>query len=131
MFMKDVCWMGQNKIETLTVEDPKLLNPRDAIIKVTKTAICGSDLHLSDGVIPTMEAGDLMGHEFKGIVEEAGKVVTNPKRGDRGAVTFTIACENCHFGKKISGRPVTIPTLELTWWKRLAAYVGEDVTNRW
>ena len=98
--MKAVCWMGKGKIETLSVDDPKLLNPRDAIIKVTRTAICGSDLHLFDGFIPTMEAGDIMGHEFMGIVEEVGKGVTNLKRGDRVVVPFTIACGSCNFCKK-------------------------------
>jgi threonine dehydrogenase-like Zn-dependent dehydrogenase len=98
--MKAVCWMGKSKIETLTVDDPKLLNPRDAIIKVTRTAICGSDLHLFDGFIPTMEAGDIMGHEFMGIVEEVGKGVKNLNRGDRVVVPFTIACGSCHFCKK-------------------------------
>jgi threonine dehydrogenase-like Zn-dependent dehydrogenase len=98
--MKAVCWMGTSKIETLTVDDPRLLNPGDAIIKVTRTAICGSDLHLFDGFIPTMEQGDIMGHEFMGIVEEVGKDVTKLKRGDRVVVPFTIACGSCLFCKK-------------------------------
>ena len=98
--MKAVCWMGKSKIETLNVPDPVLLNPHDAIIKITRTAICGSDLHLYDGFIPTMEAGDVLGHEFMGIVEETGKEVTNLKRGDRVVVPFTIACGNCLFCKK-------------------------------
>lgn len=68
--MKAVCWMGKSKVETLTVPDPVLLNPHDAILKITRTAICGSDLHLFDGFIPTMEQGDVLGHEFMGIVEE-------------------------------------------------------------
>ena len=83
--MKAVCWMGKSKVETLTVADPQLLNPHDAIIKITRTAICGSDLHLYDGFIPTMEAGDVLGHEFMGIVEEVGKDVSNLRRGDRVA----------------------------------------------
>ena len=71
--MKAVCWMGTGKLETLNVPDPTLLNPHDAIIKITRTAICGSDLHLYDGVIPTIEAGDILGHEFMGLVEEIGR----------------------------------------------------------
>jgi threonine dehydrogenase-like Zn-dependent dehydrogenase len=98
--MKAVCWMGKSKIETLTVDDPKLLNPHDAILKITRTAICGSDLHLYDGMIPTMEQGDILGHEFMGIVEEVGSAVDNLKRGDRVIVPFTIACGQCLFCKK-------------------------------
>jgi len=98
--MKAVCWMGKSPIETQTVDDPQLLNPHDAIIKVTRTAICGSDLHLFDGFIPTMEQGDIMGHEFMGIVEEVGAGVANLKRGDRVVVPFTIACGQCLFCKK-------------------------------
>jgi len=98
--MKAVCWMGKNKVETQTVADPQLLNPHDAIIKVTRTAICGSDLHLFDGFIPTMEQGDILGHEFMGIVEEVGAAVGNLKRGDRVVVPFTIACGQCLFCQK-------------------------------
>jgi len=98
--MKAVCWMGTSKVETLTVADPTLLNSRDAIIKITRTAICGSDLHLYDGFIPTMEAGDVLGHEFMGIVEEVGLDVNNLRRGDRVVVPFTIACGSCLFCKK-------------------------------
>jgi threonine dehydrogenase-like Zn-dependent dehydrogenase len=92
--------MGKSKLETLTVPDPSLLNPHDAIIKVTRTAICGSDLHLFDGFIPTMESGDILGHEFMGTVEEVGSNVTNLQRGDRVVVPFTIACGNCLYCKK-------------------------------
>ncbi len=98
--MKALCWMGTGKVETLTVADPTILNPRDAVIKVTRTAICGSDLHLFDGYIPTMEQGDILGHEFMGIVEEVGSEVTKLKRGDRVVVPFTIACGGCMFCKK-------------------------------
>jgi len=79
------------------VPDPKLLNPHDAIIKVTTTCICGSDLHLYDGVIPTMMEGDILGHEFMGEVVEVGPEVKNLKVGDRVVVPFTIACGNCFF----------------------------------
>jgi threonine dehydrogenase-like Zn-dependent dehydrogenase len=92
--------MGTGKVETQNVPDPAILNPHDAIIKITRTAICGSDLHLYDGFIPTMEAGDILGHEFMGIVEEVGPSVTNLQRGDRVVVPFTIACGNCFFCKR-------------------------------
>src|ERR1700750_2554543 len=97
--MKALCWMGSNKVEVHNVSDPTILNPHDAIIKITRTAICGSDLHLFDGFIPTMEQGDILGHEFMGIVEETGPEVTNLKRGDRVVVPFTIACGQCLFCK--------------------------------
>ena len=98
--MKALCWMGSGKVEVHNVSDPSILNPHDAIIKITRTAICGSDLHLYDGFIPTMEEGDILGHEFMGIVEEVGPEVTNLRRGDRVVVPFTIACGNCEFCKK-------------------------------
>jgi threonine dehydrogenase-like Zn-dependent dehydrogenase len=98
--MKALCWMGSGNVEVHNVADPILLNPHDAIIKITRTAICGSDLHLFDGFIPTMEEGDILGHEFMGIVEDTGKEVTNLKRGDRVVVPFTIACGHCEFCNK-------------------------------
>jgi threonine dehydrogenase-like Zn-dependent dehydrogenase len=98
--MKALCWMGSGKVEIQSVDDPGILNPHDAVIKVTRTAICGSDLHLFDGFIPTMEEGDILGHEFMGIVEEVGKDVPNLRRGDRVVVPFTIACGNCQFCRK-------------------------------
>jgi threonine dehydrogenase-like Zn-dependent dehydrogenase len=84
----------------MEVPDPKILNPRDAIVKVTSTAICGSDLHLLNNFIPTMQKGDILGHEFMGEVVEVGSGVTNLKAGDRVIVPFTIGCGNCFFCKK-------------------------------
>lgn len=98
--MKALTWCGKYKVSVQNVPDPKILNPRDAIIKVTTTCICGSDLHLYDGYVPTMEKGDILGHEFMGIVEEVGKGVTNLKKGDRVVVPFTISCGNCYFCRK-------------------------------
>jgi threonine dehydrogenase-like Zn-dependent dehydrogenase len=98
--MKAVCWMGKHDMQVHTVPDPKIINPQDAIIKITRTAICGSDLHLYDGYIPSMESGDIMGHEFMGIVEEVGPEVKKLKRGDRVVIPFTIACGNCLFCQK-------------------------------
>ncbi len=98
--MKAVCWMGTHSIEVHTVPDPEIINPHDAIVRVTRTAICGSDLHLYDGYIPTMESGDILGHEFMGIVEEVGSDVKKLRRGDRVVVPFTIACGSCLFCQK-------------------------------
>ena len=80
-----------------TVPDPTLLNPRDAIVRITSTAICGSDLHLYDGFIPMMQAGDILGHEFMGVVEDVGRGAANLKKGDRVIVPFPIACGHCFF----------------------------------
>jgi threonine dehydrogenase-like Zn-dependent dehydrogenase len=95
--MKAVCWMGKENMQVLDVPDPKILNPRDAIVRVTSTCICGSDLHLYDGYIPTMEQGDILGHEFMGEVVEVGSGIKAEKLkvGDRVVVPFTIACGNC------------------------------------
>jgi threonine dehydrogenase-like Zn-dependent dehydrogenase len=97
--MKAVCWMGKEKMSVERVPDPTILNPRDAIIKVTSTCICGSDLHLYDGFMPTMEQGDILGHEFMGEVVEVGGGIKseNLKVGDRVVVPFTIACGRCFF----------------------------------
>jgi len=95
--MRALCWHGAKDVRVDTVPDPKILNPRDAILKITSTAICGSDLHLYDGYIPTMEKGDILGHEFMGEVVELGSNVTNLKIGDRVVVPFPIACGNCYF----------------------------------
>jgi threonine dehydrogenase-like Zn-dependent dehydrogenase len=95
--MKALCWYGSGNVSVENVPDPKILNPGDAVIKVTRTAICGSDLHLYDGFIPTMEPGDILGHEFMGVVEETGPNVRNLKRGDRVLVPFTICCGKCFY----------------------------------
>jgi threonine dehydrogenase-like Zn-dependent dehydrogenase len=95
--MKAVCWYGKHDMRVMDVPDPKILNDRDAIIKITTTAICGSDLHLYNGYIPTMEEGDILGHEFMGEVVEVGKDVKNLQKGDRVVVPFTIACGSCFF----------------------------------
>jgi threonine dehydrogenase-like Zn-dependent dehydrogenase len=95
--MRALCWQGTGKVNVESVPDPKILNPRDCIVKITTTAICGSDLHLFDGFIPTMQAGDILGHEFMGEVVEVGRGVRRLKVGDRVVVPFTIACGNCFF----------------------------------
>ncbi len=98
--MKAVCWNGKYDVRVENVPDPKLLNPRDAIIKTTTTCICGSDLHLYDNYIPTLMSGDILGHEFMGEVIEVGKEVKTLKKGDRVVIPFTIACGNCFYCKK-------------------------------
>lgn len=97
--MRALTWHGKHDVRVDSVPDPEILNPRDAIIKITSTAICGSDLHLYDGFIPTMMAGDILGHEFMGEVVETGAGSTL-KKGQRVVVPFTIACGSCyHCGK--------------------------------
>ena len=98
--MKALCWHGKRDIRCDTVPDPKIEHPRDAIIKVTACAICGSDLHLYNGFMPGMENGDVMGHETMGEVVELGAEVKNLKIGDRVVVPFTISCGECFFCKK-------------------------------
>ncbi|MFW5824300.1 MAG: zinc-dependent alcohol dehydrogenase [Marinobacter sp.] len=95
--MKAVCWHGTHDVRVEHVRDPEIINPRDAIIRVTSTAICGSDLHLYNGRIPAMKKHDILGHEFMGEVVELGKGVTNLKTGDRVVVPFTISCGACYF----------------------------------
>ncbi|WP_454280953.1 zinc-dependent alcohol dehydrogenase [Sphingomonas sp. Marseille-Q8236] len=97
--MKALTWHGKHDVRIDNVDDPEIVNPRDAIIKVTATAICGSDLHLYDGYIPTMKSGDILGHEFMGEVVETGSGSTL-KKGQKVVVPFTIACGSCyHCGK--------------------------------
>jgi threonine dehydrogenase-like Zn-dependent dehydrogenase len=93
--MKAVCWEGKKKVRVENVPDPKILNTHDVILKVSSTAICGSDLHLYNGFVPGMERGDVVGHEFMGEVVEAGPAVRNLKVGDRVVVPFPIACGEC------------------------------------
>jgi threonine dehydrogenase-like Zn-dependent dehydrogenase len=95
--MRATCWYGSNDVRVDNVPDPTILNPRDAIVKITSTAICGSDLHLYNGFVPTMEKGDILGHEFMGEIVEVGSGVSNLKTGDRVVVPFPIACGKCFF----------------------------------
>jgi threonine dehydrogenase-like Zn-dependent dehydrogenase len=93
--MRALCWEGRNTVKVENVPDPKILNPRDAIVRISSTAICGSDLHLVDGYVPTMKKGDVLGHEFMGEVAEVGSGVSNLQVGDRVVVPFPIACGAC------------------------------------
>lgn len=95
--MKALVWHGTHDVRVDTVPEPKILDAEDIIIKVTSTAICGSDLHLYDGMMPTMEEGDILGHEPMGEVVELGSGVKNLKKGDRAVIPFTIACGKCRF----------------------------------
>ena len=97
--MRALTWQGRHKVQVDTVPDPVIVNPRDAIIKITSTAICGSDLHLYDGYIPTMRAGDILGHENMGEVVEVGSRSTL-KKGQRVVIPFTVSCGSCFFCSK-------------------------------
>ncbi len=98
--MRAIVWHGKEDVRCDTVPDPKIEESHDAVIKITATAICGSDLHLYDGYQPTMESGDILGHENMGVVVETGSEVTNLKKGDRVVVPFVIACGKCFFCEK-------------------------------
>jgi threonine dehydrogenase-like Zn-dependent dehydrogenase len=98
--MRALCWHGKNKVQVDTVSDPQIQEPTDAIIKITSTAICGSDLHLLDGFMMGMESGDVLGHEPMGIVVDVGSAVTKLRKGDRVVVPFVIACGHCFFCTK-------------------------------
>ncbi|CCV05752.1 putative oxidoreductase, Zn-dependent and NAD(P)-binding (fragment) [Mesorhizobium metallidurans STM 2683] len=98
--MRTLTWHGKHDIRCESVPDPKIEMPTDAIIKVTPCAICGSDLHIYNGVIPDMESGDVLGHENMGEVVEVGSDVSTLKVGDRVVVPFTIACGECFFCKR-------------------------------
>src|SRR3954453_15652450 len=93
--MRANVWSGRNTVQVENVPDTKILNDRDAIVRITSTAICGSDLHLVDGSVPTMKRSDIMGHEFMGEVVEKGGGVTNLNVGDRVVVPFPISCGSC------------------------------------
>jgi threonine dehydrogenase-like Zn-dependent dehydrogenase len=95
--MKALCWHGRSDVRCEEVPDPTIVDPTDAIVRITSTAICGSDLHLYDGFNPFMESGDILGHEPMGIVEEVGSAVKRVKKGDRVVVPFTISCGTCWF----------------------------------
>jgi threonine dehydrogenase-like Zn-dependent dehydrogenase len=93
--MKAACWMGKTTVEVREVPDPKIIDPHDAIVKISSTAICGSDLHLYDGFVPSMKRGDILGHEFMGEVVDIGGAVSKLKVGDRVVVPFPISCGAC------------------------------------
>ena len=99
--MRAVTWHGKGDVRVERVPDPEILNPRDAVVKITSTCICGSDLHLYDGYIPTMRSGDILGHEFMGEVVDVGTTARDTvKVGDRVVVPFTISCGNCFYCKR-------------------------------
>jgi threonine dehydrogenase-like Zn-dependent dehydrogenase len=113
--MRAVCWQGKETVGVETVPDPTIINPHDAIVKITSTAICGSDLHLYLNHFPTMQQGDILGHEFMGQVVEVGAAVRNLKVGDRVVVPFTISCGRCWYCKRgaFSACPNTNPNADL------------------
>jgi len=98
--MRAICWHGARDVRVESVPEPKILNARDAIVRVTASAICGSDLHLYGGFVPGMMKGDILGHEFMGEVVEVGPAVKTLARGDRVVVPFPIACGNCFFCRR-------------------------------
>jgi len=98
--MKALCWHGKKNVQVNEVHNPKIINKTDVIIKVTASAICGSDLHLYNGIMPEMKNGDILGHEFMGEIVEAGSEVRRLKIGDKIVVPFTISCGNCEFCKR-------------------------------
>ena len=113
--MRAISWEGKGKVSVSTAPDPKIVNPHDAIVRVTLTAICGSDLHIYGGYIPTMKEGDVLGHEFMGEVVEVGNEVRNLRKGDRVVVPFAIACGRCFFCRQELGRYATTATLTPGW----------------
>ena len=127
--MKATCWYGKHDLRVVHVPEPKILNPRDAIVRITLTAICGSDLHLYNGFVPTMEKGDILGHEFMGEVVELGSAVKNLKVGDRVVVPFCISCGSCFFCEKglfslCENSNPNAPEAELLWGHSPAGLFG-------
>ncbi|MGI8509060.1 MAG: zinc-dependent alcohol dehydrogenase [Gemmatimonadaceae bacterium] len=122
--MKAVCWQGKEKMGVETVPDPTILNQRDCIVRITSTAICGSDLHLYRGHFPTMMKGDIMGHEFMGEVVEVGREVRKTKVGDRVVVPFTISCGECWYCQNgaFAACPNTNPNNEMV--EKIAGYTA-------
>jgi threonine dehydrogenase-like Zn-dependent dehydrogenase len=118
--MKAVRWYGKQDIRVDDVPEPQIVNPRDAIVRVTRTAICGSDLHLYGGFIPTMKRGDILGHEFMGEIVDVGRAITDLRVGDRVVVPFNISCGACYFcqGEQFSLCDNSNPNA----WKAEAAY---------
>src|SRR5258706_3887870 len=98
--MKANCWYGKQDVQVVDVADPKIINRRDAVVKITSSAICGSDLHLYNGFVPTMEKGDILGHEFMGEVVAVGPDVRNLAEGDRVVASFPISCGRCFYCQK-------------------------------
>jgi threonine dehydrogenase-like Zn-dependent dehydrogenase len=115
--MKALCWHGSGDVRVDTAADPTIQDPRDIVIKITSTAICGSDLHLFNGFQPTMEKGDQLGHENMGEVIEVGKSISTLKVGDRVVVPFTICCGACFFARRVCSRVATGP-IPMRRWRR-------------
>ncbi|HET6262198.1 MAG TPA: alcohol dehydrogenase catalytic domain-containing protein, partial [Chloroflexia bacterium] len=127
--MKANCWMGTKNVEVQEVPDPKILNQHDAIVQISSTAICGSDLHMYNGLWPPMDRGDVLGHEVMGEIVEVGREGKNLKVGDRVIVPFPISCGNCFMCKQglYSGCENTNPNAwqqELVWGHSTAGVYG-------
>jgi threonine dehydrogenase-like Zn-dependent dehydrogenase len=127
--VRALCWYGKRDVRVENVPDPRIINPRDAIVRITSTAICGSDLHLYNGFVPAMEHGDILGHEFMGEVVELGSAVRNLKVGDRVVVPFPIACGNCFFCERelyslCENSNPNAPLAEKMWGHSLAGIFG-------
>ncbi|KAF2751366.1 GroES-like protein [Sporormia fimetaria CBS 119925] len=98
--MKALAWMGKNKVEMIECSKPKIMEPRDVILKITGSTVCGSDLHLLHGTVVEMQKGDILGHEFCGVVDEVGPEVKNLRKGQRVVASFQIACGDCYYCKQ-------------------------------